>query len=109
MSARFLVQVKKEVSELERGFGTGPQVRLPGKLAAMVRDINGVEAEMATIMIFGDAPKVQLAKSMLLEAVENKEQKQKQRQKVRMAWCFQVACHHEQGPAAQVEPLEELS
>jgi hypothetical protein len=77
------MQVKKEAKELERQFGSGAQIRLPGKIAAMVRDINGTEAEMATIMIFGDSQKCEQARSMLLEAVENKEQKQKQRQKVR--------------------------
>lgn len=76
------MQVKKEVKELERAFGTGPEVRLPGKIAAMVRDYNGGEAEMATIMIYGESHRVQIAKNMLLEAVENREQKQKQRQKV---------------------------
>jgi hypothetical protein len=76
------MQVKKEAKELERQFGTGTQIRLPGKIAAMVRDINGTEVEMATIMIFGDSQKCQQARSLLLEAVDNKEQKQKQRQKV---------------------------
>lgn len=76
------IQVKKEAKELERAFGTGPQVRLPGKIAAMVRDYNGGEAEMTTIMIYGESHRVQIAKNMLLEAVENREQKQKQRQKV---------------------------
>eukprot|EP00892_Ulva_mutabilis_P007101 jgi/Ulvmu1/4763/UM020_0048.1 len=75
------IQVKKEEAELERGFGTGPQVRLPGKIAALVRDCNGGEAEMSTIMIYGESHRVQIAKNMLLEAVENREQKQKQRQK----------------------------
>lgn len=74
--------MKKEAKELERQFGTGPQIRLPGKIAAMVRDINGTEVEMATIMIFGDSQKCEHARSMLMEAVENKDQKQKQRQKV---------------------------
>lgn len=74
--------MKKEAKELERQFGTGPQVRLPGKIAAMVRDINGTEVEMATIMIFGDSQKCEYARKMLLEAVDNRDQKQKQRQKV---------------------------
>jgi hypothetical protein len=78
-----IVQVKKEDAEMERAFGSGTQVRLPGKIAAMARQLNGGEVEMATILIYGDSQKVQIAKSMLLEAVENKEQKQKQRQKVR--------------------------
>ena len=56
-------------------------MRLPGKIAAIVRDYNG-EVEMSTIMIYGESHRVQIAKNMLLEAVENKEQKQKQRQKV---------------------------
>lgn len=74
--------MKKEDAELARDFGTGPEVRLPGKIAALLRDYNGGEAEMATIMIYGESHRVQIAKNMLLEAVENKEQKQKQRQKV---------------------------
>jgi hypothetical protein len=80
--ANLVMQVKKEAKELERQFGTGTQIRLPGKIAAMVRDINGTEVEMATIMIFGDSQKCEQARSLLLEAVDNKEQKQKQRQKV---------------------------
>lgn len=77
------MQVKKEAKELERQFGSGAQIRLPGKIAAMVRDMNGTDVEMATIMIFGDEQKCEQARSMLLEAVGNKDQKQKQRQKVR--------------------------
>lgn len=78
-----VMQVKKEAKELERQFGSGAQIRLPGKIAALVRDINGTEVEMATIMIFGDSQKCEHARLLLLEAVDNKEQKQKQRQKVR--------------------------
>lgn len=48
-----------------------------------MRDINGADVEMATIMIFGDTQKCEAARAMLLEAVDNKDQKQKQRQKVR--------------------------
>ena len=85
------VQVKKEAKELERQFGSGAQIRLPGKIAALVRDINGTDVEMATIMIFGEPHKCEQARAMLLEAVDNRDQKQKQRQKV----CCSVCLIHE--------------
>lgn len=85
------VQVKKEAKELERQFGSGTQIRLPGKIAALVRDINGTDVEMATIMIFGEPHKCEQARAMLLEAVDNRDQKQKQRQRV----CCSVCLIHE--------------
>lgn len=73
------IQVKKEQDELERGFGTGPKVNLPAKVAVAAAKLGG-EMQMATIMIFGEAQRCLQAQELLMEAVENKEQKQKQRQ-----------------------------
>jgi hypothetical protein len=81
---RILVQVKKEQEELDRAFGRGQKLKLPGKIAMMASKAKGDEPEMATILVYGDAERAATAQRMLLECVDNKEQKQKQRQKVRL-------------------------
>eukprot|EP00803_Ostreobium_quekettii_P008602 evm.model.scf_931.6 EVM.evm.TU.scf_931.6 scf_931:45254-50483(-) len=70
--SRCRLQVKKDAAELNRAFGSGPDIKIPSK------DDN---PKMTTIMIFGDSRGVEVAKRMIEEAVENKEQKQKQRHK----------------------------
>jgi hypothetical protein len=74
--------VKKEQEELDRAFGSGTKLKLPGKIAMMAQKQAGREMEMATIMVYGEAEKAVLAQTLLMECVDNKEQKQKQRQKV---------------------------
>jgi hypothetical protein len=75
--------VRKEEEELERGFGTGRKLKLPGKIAMMAaKQQEGGTPQKAVIMIYGDPEKAAFAHRLLLECVENKEQKQKQRQKV---------------------------
>lgn len=74
--------MKKEQEELDRAFGTGTKIKLPGKIAMMAAKKQGGEVEMATIMVYGDADKASWAQTLLMEFVDNKEQKQKQRQKV---------------------------
>jgi hypothetical protein len=83
------LQVKKEAEELERAFGTGRKLKLPGKIAMMTaKNQEGGAPEKAVIMIYGDPEKAAIAHRLLLECVENKEQKQKQRQKV----CSSCVC-----------------
>ena len=76
-------QVKKEQDELERAFGSGTKLKLPGKIAMLAQKQAGGEVEKATIMVYGDDDKAAWAQELLLECVDNKDQKQKQRQKVR--------------------------
>ncbi|GLC39744.1 hypothetical protein PLESTB_001958100 [Pleodorina starrii] len=68
------VQVKKDEKELNRGFGAGFKLDL--------EDLQQTgDKKLATIMLFGDTKAVEMAERMILEAIENKEQKAKNRQK----------------------------
>lgn len=75
--------MKREQDDLDRGFGEGSKLHLPGRIAVLAAQKAGEKAEDATIMLFGEAERVEAARDMLLELVDNKEQKQAQRQKVR--------------------------
>lgn len=73
------VQIKKEENELNRAFGSGPNIDL-AKLKAAEK-AGEAPTRMTTVMLFGDSKAIEIALRMIEEAVENKEQKQKQRHK----------------------------
>ena len=58
-------------------FGSGPQLQAPP--AAPSAD---GQPKMVTVMLFGNAHECEKAQRLIEEAVDNKEQKAKQRQKV---------------------------
>lgn len=68
------IQHSKATADLNRGFGAGSQ---------LVSDIatGNHERKYITLQLFGNADACETARSMILEAVENKEQKAKQRAK----------------------------
>ncbi|GLI64258.1 hypothetical protein VaNZ11_007460 [Volvox africanus] len=68
------IQVKKDEKELNRGFGAGFKLDVEDLLQTG-------EKKLTTIMLFGDQKAVEMAERMIMEAIENKEQKQKNRQK----------------------------
>ncbi|GIL78746.1 hypothetical protein Vretimale_355 [Volvox reticuliferus] len=68
------IQVKKDEKELNRGFGAGFKLDVEDLLQTG-------EKKLTTIMLFGDQKAVEMAERMVMEAIENKEQKQKNRQK----------------------------
>jgi len=66
------VQIQKNAEELSRGFGSGPdptRPRVPHQKGNTV------------LLIYGDSKGAALAKRLIEEAVENKEQKKQQRQR----------------------------
>lgn len=69
------MQVRKEKKELDRAFGSGPQL-LPGKGMAMPDG-----QRLVTVMLFGNKSECENARRLIEEAVDNKEQKAKQRAK----------------------------
>lgn len=66
------IQIKKDEAELLRGFGTGPNLKPVPK--------DG-EERLTTVAIYGDSKAVEIAERMIQEAMDNKEQKAKQRNK----------------------------
>lgn len=64
--------MKKDDAEMNRAFGSGPQISV----------LTDGKPKMVTIMLFGDARGVECAEQLINEAVENRDQKQKQRHKV---------------------------
>eukprot|EP00884_Botryococcus_braunii_P012232 jgi/Botrbrau1/21009/Bobra.0144s0025.1 len=73
--AKCRIQVKKEEDELNKAFGSGYKIdvdKLLNKPGA---------AKMTTVQLFGDEKQCETAQRMIEEAIENKEQKQKQRHK----------------------------
>lgn len=70
-----VLQVRKEKKELDRAFGSGPQL-LPGKGMTMPDG-----KRMVTVMLFGNHSECENARRLIEEAVDNKEQKAKQRAK----------------------------
>eukprot|EP01023_Acetabularia_acetabulum_P007738 TRINITY_DN13392_c0_g1_i6.p1 TRINITY_DN13392_c0_g1~~TRINITY_DN13392_c0_g1_i6.p1 ORF type:complete len:355 (+),score=78.19 TRINITY_DN13392_c0_g1_i6:55-1119(+) len=75
--ARCRIQVKKTEADLNKAFGSGminyiPEHRLAGKEAA---------SRMSIVQIFGSGRAIQLAQRLINEAIENKDQKQKNRQR----------------------------
>ena len=69
------VQHAKDEAELERGFGTGPglPIRLPTAPDAAPKTTK--------LLLFGNSDAVEAARALILEAIDNREQKQKQRQR----------------------------
>ena len=73
------MQIKKEEDELQRAFGSGPTLpKLPPK---STENGGAAEPKKVTVMIFGNAKECEIAQRMIEEAVDNKEQKAKQRAK----------------------------
>ena len=72
-----MLQVKKEEDALNRGFGTGRDISV---LLSKLPTKEG-EVKMTTVMLFGNAKECEDAVRLIEEAIDNKEQKQKQRQK----------------------------
>ncbi|KXZ44007.1 hypothetical protein GPECTOR_75g731 [Gonium pectorale] len=68
------IQVKKDEKELNRGFGAGFKLDVEELMQTG-------EKKVTTIMLFGDEKAVETAERMIMEAIENKEQKAKNRQK----------------------------
>lgn len=62
---------------MNRAFGSGPHIPVSA---------DGKQ-RMVTIMLFGDARGVEFAEQLINEAVENRDQKQKQRHKVDKKIC----------------------
>lgn len=88
------MQVKKSEEELQRGFGAGTKLRLPGQVAVLAAKQKAAGVAEATIQVFGQADKAALARTMLLELVENKDQKQRQRQKARATMPALALCDY---------------
>ena len=76
LAACCLAQVRKADEELTVAFGSGPQLQAPP--AAPSKD---GQPKMVTVMLFGNAHECEKAQRLIEEAVDNKEQKAKQRQK----------------------------
>uniref|UniRef100_A0A1D1ZYA6 J domain-containing protein n=1 Tax=Auxenochlorella protothecoides TaxID=3075 RepID=A0A1D1ZYA6_AUXPR len=70
------IQHAKEEQELEVGFGMGPLYNLPIK----TNDPNA-PPKMTKLLLFGDSTAVEAARVLIMEAIDNREQKVKQRQK----------------------------
>ncbi|KAK9835168.1 hypothetical protein WJX81_002811 [Elliptochloris bilobata] len=79
------IQVKKEEDELQRAFGSSgatvmgvqkPGAPRPGATAADL-----AEKKVVTVMLFGNVHECEVAQRMIAEAINNKEQKAKQRHK----------------------------
>eukprot|EP01026_Neomeris_dumetosa_P048346 TRINITY_DN4181_c0_g1_i2.p1 TRINITY_DN4181_c0_g1~~TRINITY_DN4181_c0_g1_i2.p1 ORF type:complete len:400 (-),score=81.53 TRINITY_DN4181_c0_g1_i2:459-1571(-) len=75
--ARCRIQVQKTEADLNKAFGSGmmnyiPEHRLAGKEASQRHSI---------VQIFGSGRSVQLAQRLINEAIENKDQKQRNRQR----------------------------
>ncbi|KAH7615996.1 hypothetical protein Ndes2526B_g09309 [Nannochloris sp. 'desiccata'] len=71
------IQHTKDSVEMNRGFGLG--VAAIAK-AAVVAAASG-EKKMITLQLFGNADACEMAREMIIEAVENREQKAKQKEK----------------------------
>lgn len=72
------MQVQKDEVDLKKAFGSGPILEGVPKGPQLAKD---GEVKLVTLMIFGDASQCEAAKSLIQEAIDNKEQKQKQRHK----------------------------
>ncbi|EIE20889.1 DnaJ-domain-containing protein [Coccomyxa subellipsoidea C-169] len=70
------LQIVKEEDELNRAFGSGPVKPVLPKPADTEEG-----PKMTKVMIFGNANQCEIAQRMIEEAIDNKEQKAKQRQK----------------------------
>ncbi|KAG2430428.1 hypothetical protein HXX76_009953 [Chlamydomonas incerta] len=70
------VQVKKDDKELNKGFGEGFKLEMEEALAK-----SSGEKKLKTILLFGDEKSVEMAERMIMEAIENKEQKARNREK----------------------------
>lgn len=77
LAACCLAQVRKADEELTVAFGSGPQLQAPPPAPSA----DG-QPKMVTVMLFGNANECEKAQRLIEEAVDNKEQKAKQRQKV---------------------------
>ncbi|PSC68285.1 Histone deacetylase 14 [Micractinium conductrix] len=76
--AKCRLQFKKDEEVLSAGWGTGvPTVGTKGPQVAA----DGKEPKMATLQLFGDVNQREKALAMIEEAIDNREQKVKQRQK----------------------------
>eukprot|EP01025_Chloroclados_australasicus_P047843 TRINITY_DN5398_c1_g4_i1.p1 TRINITY_DN5398_c1_g4~~TRINITY_DN5398_c1_g4_i1.p1 ORF type:complete len:376 (-),score=65.46 TRINITY_DN5398_c1_g4_i1:557-1624(-) len=75
--ARCRIQIKKTEADLNKAFGSGmlnyiPEHRLAGKEASQ---------RFSIVQIFGSGRSIQLAQRLINEAIENKDQKQRNRQR----------------------------
>ncbi|PNH00179.1 hypothetical protein TSOC_014012, partial [Tetrabaena socialis] len=70
------VQIKKDEKELNKGWGAGFKLDVEDLMQTGEK-----EKKMTTIMLFGDEKQIEAAERMIMEAIDNKEQKQKNRQK----------------------------
>jgi hypothetical protein len=73
------IQHAKASVDLNRGFGV--KVPLFGSNTGTITGENSTERKLITLQLFGNADACETARSMILEAMENKEQKAKQRAK----------------------------
>lgn len=70
------IQVKKDAKELTQAFGTTPKFAIPVRGVQKTED---GDVKMVTVMLFGDKEQRRKAREMIAEAIDNKEQKAKQR------------------------------
>jgi len=75
--SRCRIQHAKDSADLNRGFGQGIAAAAAASLAAAASG----EKKMVTLQLFGNAEACEAARALIIEAMENKEQKAKQRAK----------------------------
>lgn len=71
------IQHTKDSTEMNRGFGVGIAAIAQAAVAAAASG----EKKMITLQLFGNAAACEIAREMIIEAVENREQKAKQKEK----------------------------
>jgi len=71
------IQHAKDSTEMNRGFGLGIAAIAKAAVAAAASG----EKKMMTLQLFGNADACEMAREMIIEAVENREQKAKQKEK----------------------------
>lgn len=75
------IQVKKDEAELNVGWGAGPSASALPRKGPQAAGPDGKEVKMATLQLFGSDEQCAAAVAMIEEAIDNREQKVKQRQK----------------------------
>lgn len=110
------IQHAKDDAELQRGFGTGPVLAgmpLPAQSGG-TQDGEGPAAaapRTTKLLLFGDAEAVEIARGLIMEAIDNREQKNKQRQKEYekkrdVSCCEYLVCMGgDSGTRAELSPL----